>query len=260
MTDSKKIKSVNIICIKWGEYYTSDDVNKLFRATTRNFKEHSVNFYCFTDRQNGLDTAINICDLPNLRSDKFAYRKEAGLCDNNLGGLTGQRVIYFDLDSVICGKLDRLIDFMNTDEPYITRDYGRDSDKIGGSNLYSWVVGTLGYIKDHYETNADAVISEFGTASQEFLSAQIIEKYGRLNFYPNEWHISFKKHCLRKWPMNFFLEAKKPCPETLLVNFHGDPKVNDAANGSWSTRLKIPFYKRLYKFTKPTSWIADHWY
>jgi hypothetical protein len=145
-----------------------------------------------------------------------------------LVGLNGQRVIYFDLDSVITGSLDRLIDFMDSDEPYITRDYGRDSDEVGGSNLYSWVVGTLGYIKDYYEHNADAVIEKYGSASQEYLSAKIIEKYGKLNFFPNQWHISYKKHCLRKWPFNFFFEAKRPNEEVLLVNFHGDPKVHDA--------------------------------
>jgi hypothetical protein len=259
MTSTRKTDLVNIISIKWGNYYSPEYVNKLFRAVSRNFSKYNVQFHCFTELAEGIDSEIIIHELPNLRHAKFAYSKEAGLCDDNLGDLKGQRVIYFDLDSVICGNLDRLIDFMDTDEPYITRDYGRDSDLVGGSNLYSWVVGSLGHIKSHYESNANEVIDKFGSASQEYLSAQIIQKFGKLNFFPNEWHLSFKKHCLRKWPANFFLEAKKPCPDVFLVNFHGDPKIHDAVAGTWSTRVKIPFFKKFYKYTKPATWVLKHW-
>ena len=101
-------------------------VNKLFSAVSRNFEKYAVNFYCFTEISENLNPAINVCDLPILKKGKFAYPKEAGLCDDNLGGLTGKE-FYFDLDSVICGNLDRIVDFMHKDEPYITRDYGRDS-------------------------------------------------------------------------------------------------------------------------------------
>lgn len=259
MNTEQQNESVNVICIKWGNYYSAEYVNKLFSAVSRNFEKYSVNFYCFTDISKNLNPAINVFDIPFLKNGKFAYPKEAGLCDDNLGGLTGKRVIYFDLDSVICGNLDRIIDFMHKDEPYITRDYGRDSDDVGGSNLYSWVVGTLGFVKSYYEENADQVIETYGSASQEYLSAKIIQKFGKLNFFPNEWHLSFKKHCLRKWPVNFFLEARRPTKDALLVNFHGDPKIHDAMNGNWSTRIKIPIHKKLYKFTKATSWISEHW-
>lgn len=260
MANNDVSRTVNVICVKWGSYYTADYVNRLYRAVVRNFQHHNVRFFCFTEDPDLLDPRIAIRPLPELKGAKFAYKKEAGLCDDNLGGLHGERVIYFDLDGVICGSLDPLVDFMDTDQPYITRDYGRDSDSVGGSNLYSWVVGTLGYIKDHYEAHSDEVIRQFGSASQEYLSAKIIEKYGSLNFYPNGWHISFKKHCLRKWPLNFFLEAKRPAKDVFLVNFHGDPKIHDAVAGKWTTRLSVPLYKRLYKYTRPVSWVKENWY
>jgi len=260
MPDIATSEIVNVICIKWGSYYSADYVNNLYRAVVRNFKRHEVRFFCFTEHPEGIDPQVVIKPLPELKGAKFAYLKEAGLCDDHLGGLEGQRVIYFDLDSVICGELDRLLDFMTGDQPYITRDYGRNSDSVGGSNIYSWVVGSLGYIKNYYEENSGQVVNQFGTASQEYLSAKIIEKHGSLSFYPNEWHISFKKHCLRKWPMNFLKEARRPGEGVFLVNFHGDPKIHDAVSGSWSTRRKFPLYKRIYKYTKPVSWIKDYWY
>lgn len=259
MSEKATSNPVNVICIKWGSYYSANYVNNLYRAVERNFEKHEVRFFCFTEHAEGLDPNITVKPLPEMKNAKLAYRKEGALCDDHLGGLEGQRVVYFDLDSVICGSLDRLIDFMDTDQPYITRDYGRDSDLVGGSNLYSWVVGTLGYIKDHYEAHSDEVIAEFGSASQEYLSAKIIEKYGSLNFFPNAWHISFKKHCLPKWPLNRFMEARRPGKDVLLVNFHGDPKIHDAVAGIWTTRGEVPFFKRLYKYTRPVSWIKEFW-
>ena len=59
--------------------------------------------------------------------------------------------------------------------------------------------------------------------------------------------------------MNLLKEAKRPDEGVALVNFHGDPKVHDALAGKWSTRLKVPLYKRVYKYTKPVSWIQDYW-
>jgi len=253
-------KTVHVICIKWGEYYQADYVNRLFNAVERNIHNYSLKFYCFTDNAKGLNDAILVKSLPELKDAQCCYLKEAGLCDDNLGGLNGERVLYFDLDSVITGDLDCFISFSEGDVPYITRDYGRDRDDVGGSNVYSWVVGTLGFIKTDYEKNAEEVVRKYGTASQEYLSHGIIEKYGSLNFYPNEWHVSFKKHCLRKWPMNLLKMPKRPRAVTRLVNFHGDPKIHDAQAGVWTTRNKVPLYKRAYKYTKPVKWLEEFWF
>lgn len=251
---------INIITIKWGTYYQADYVNRLFRAICRNTHSYKVNFYCFTEIVTGLDEGITALPLPELKFAKNAFLKEAGLCNDNLGGLNGKRVLYFDLDSVITGDIDSFIEFMKDDVPYITRDYGRDSDSVGGSNIYSWVVGSLGYIKKDYEKNSESILKKYGTASQEYLSDMLIQKYGKLNFYPNDWHISFKKHCLHKWPMNFLKEPKEPDHSVKLVNFHGDPKIHDALIGKWSTRKEVPFFKKIYKYTKPVKWISKYWF
>ena len=75
----------------------------------RNSSYH-INFYCFTEDSNGLHEDIIIKPLPVLHTtkeyqEKYAYRKEAGLCDDELGGLKGQRVFFFDLDMVFISNL-----------------------------------------------------------------------------------------------------------------------------------------------------------
>ena len=103
----------NVICIKWGTSYTAEYVNRLYRMvkanTTRQFS-----FYCFTDNAEGLIPEVTRCPMTVLNvppeENKYSYKKEAGLCDDNLGGLNGQRVFYFDLDTVIVDNIDCFFD------------------------------------------------------------------------------------------------------------------------------------------------------
>lgn len=58
-------KTFNVICIKWGTYYGAEDVNKLCAAIKRN-TSYDVNFYCFTERSEGLNEDIISRPLPVL--------------------------------------------------------------------------------------------------------------------------------------------------------------------------------------------------
>ncbi|MDR2077368.1 MAG: hypothetical protein LBP39_00170, partial [Rickettsiales bacterium] len=191
----------NVVCIKWGnsDYCSARHVNNLFRSVIENTK-YTINFYCFTDNAEGLNDAIVPIALPKVKNlDRVAcniYQKEVGLCENNLANLEGQRVLYFDLDTVIVGNIDSFFELPKNDEFYIIEDWSHRGGIVGQASCYSWVVGTLGYIKSHFEEFYDEVYKTFGTASQEYLSSKIVEKYGKLNFWPNAWCRSFKLHCL----------------------------------------------------------------
>jgi len=104
--DHMKKEIKNVICIKWGTAYDAEYVNKLKNMIQRNTSKFQIDFYCFTDDTNGLDSDVITKPLPTLDTKdeyltKYAYRKEAGLCDDHLGGLEGERVFFFDLDDSI---------------------------------------------------------------------------------------------------------------------------------------------------------------
>lgn len=259
MTNTK-----NVICIKWGSssYYSAKHVNNLFRSVVENTK-YGINFYCFTNNTEGLDGAIVTRALPALKNlDRVGcniYQKEVGLCDDNLSGLGGQRVLYFDLDTLAVGNLDSFFELPKDDEFYIIKDWDHRNGRIGQASCYSWVVGTLGYIKSYFEEFYDEVYRNFGTASQEYLSYKVIEKYGKLNFWPEPWCRSFKLHCLPN-PLiplvRRFRMAKIPAGARIIC-FHGRPKADDAMKGLWPEKS---WYKRiLYKHLKPVSWLSDYW-
>ena len=265
------MKKVNVITIKWGKKYSTEDINKLASAIKRN-SSYQIDFYCFTEYADGLSEDIIVWPLPRLNvcaAHLYAnYRKAAGLCDDNLGNLAGQRVFFFDIDSLIMGNLDELFDYPDGDKFYVINDWahrtGKKANKVGQASCYSWVVGTLGYIKDYYEAHAQEVIDKFGTATQQYVSAKIIEKDGSLNFWPEEWFKSFRFHCIPRPMLRWFVTPKIPQDKGLkMIAFHGYPNISDAIEGIWcsdKTDKKYPRgLKKLYKHIRPTLWIKEYW-
>lgn len=252
----------NVICIKWGSAYSENDVNVLYNMVSRNLHNYMLKFYCFTDNSNGLNKSIIAKPLPvmNMKKEdcRYAYQKEAGLCDDDLGGLKGQRVLFFDLDVIITGELDCFFDYANNDDFVIINDWNTKGNHIGQASCYSWQVGTLGYVKKYFEENHKQVIAKFGTASQEYLSFKVIEQRGALKFWPEEWCRSFKVHALPAWFLRPFVEPRLPKGAKILA-FHGHPKIDEAIDGVWS-KHGVPFFKRLYKTIRPAPWIKNYWY
>jgi hypothetical protein len=257
---------VHVVCIKWGKAYAPEYVNKLYSMVKRN-TSFDVDFHCFTDDAEGLTPDIRVHPLPVLDTQeeyktKYAYRKEAGLCDDNLGGLKGKRVFFFDLDVVIVDNLDELFSYPKDEGFYIIKDWNSKSNRVGQASCYSWVVGTLGYVKEYYEKHPKEVVDRYFTASQEYLSDKVIEKFGKLNFWPEKWFCSFRFHCMPKFgPLRHFIEPKIPKWEGLkVIVFHGVPNPDEAVRGEWKLKKRSDRWKRLYKVCKPTTWIEKYWY
>lgn len=261
MPPSTTPQEANVICIKWGERYPADYVNRLYRMV----KRHTTvpfTFYCFTEIDAGLDPAIIVRPLPELNvapeDNRYAYRKEAALCQDDLGGLQGQRVLFFDLDVVIVDNIDDLFNFPQGDDFVIINDWNSRGNRVGQASCYSWRVGTLGYVKSYFEAHPKEVVAKYHTASQEFLSDQVVEKEGRLNFWPESWFRSFKLHCLPKGVLRHFIRPAIPAGAKVIA-FHGSPKPHEAIAGKWSFEERIPLFKRIYKAVLPTPWIEQNW-
>ena len=258
---------VNVISILWGKKYSEKDVNRLHGMIGRNTKR-SVRFHLFSNEDlPELAPSIIKHSEPGLKTQaqhaQYNYRKEAGLCDDSLGNLEGERVFFFDLDVIIMEEIDSLFDYPKDDCFYIINDWNTKGDHVGQASCYSFVVGTLGFVKRYFEENAEAVIDRFGTASQEYLSDQVIQKYGQLNFWPKQWCQSFRFHCLPWAPLRHFKIPQKPLSGTKVLAFHGHPDLNDAVNGTWGRpgeRKSANGWKKIYKHCLPTPWVSEYWH
>lgn len=258
---------VNIISILWGSAYSEEDVNNLYSMIRRN-TSFPIAFHLFSDEPlPALAPEIIRHPEPRMRiapeHNRYAYRKEAGLCDDTLGGLAGQRVFFFDLDVLIMDNLDDLFTYPEGDGFYIINDWNTRGDHVGQATCYSFVVGTLGFVRETFEADPEPIIRQFGTASQEYLSAMVIRKYGKLNFWPDAWFRSFRFHCLPFPLFRYFLTPAPPSKGTKVLAFHGHPDIQDALAGRWSppdSRKAARGWKKLYKACRPTPWIRDYWH
>lgn len=252
----------DVICIKWGTKYDAADVNRLRAMVAAHLHRHKLRFHCFTDDPRGLDPEIRVHPLPPLHlSDpadlKHGYRKEAGLCADDLGGLTGRRVLFLDLDVVITGPLDDLIAYPRGDEVVMIDDWNSPSRPIGQASCYSWRVGTLGAIKRDFEARPREIVARYGTNCQAWLSGQVRARGHTLRFWPAAWCRSFKVHALPHWTLRRWVEPRLP-RDCRVLAFHGEPKMADALAGRWSS-AGVPWFKRIYKTLRPTPWLADYW-
>lgn len=258
------MKDVFVITIKWGTLYNHDDINRLYKMIKKQTK-YNLHFYCFTDNGEGFLPEIIVKPLPKVNVKKeqlpYAYQKEVGLCRDDLadGELTGKRVLFFDLDVVLLKNIDEFFDLPKNDEFYTIKDWKQNDGTVGNASVYSWKVGTLGYVVKDFEERPEYYVKKFFTASQEYLSEKVIEKYGKLNFWPKEWCVSFKVECLPCWPVRLFKTPKLPDEKrNKILCFHGQPKIDDAIEGKWLLKGHKSAWKRIYKTLKPCSWIKKY--
>lgn len=95
---------LNIVCIKWGNKFTSAHVNVLYRSVKHRLKDDH-NFVCFTDNAKDLDPGIDVRPLWNdFATMKGNYRKLKLYSEEILSSLN-YNVIFLDLDTIVSGTL-----------------------------------------------------------------------------------------------------------------------------------------------------------
>ena len=142
----------NVICMKWGDKYSSDYVNILFNMVSRNLK-NPFKFVCFTDDATGIDPRVETFDLPSLNLPNNIPERgwlKLTTFSKNLADLQGQ-ALFLDLDVIVTGSLDELFEIEG--EFFIIKDFIR-RDSTGNSSVYRFEIGkhedVLTYFKNNF--------------------------------------------------------------------------------------------------------------
>lgn len=247
---------VNIVCMKWGTMYGPEYVNRLYGMVARNL-HRPFQFYCITDQNRGIRQEVLCRELPDFTPPPIArgpWRKLL-MFQRNLFDISG-KTMFLDLDIVIVGPLDRFFDFSDKFAVRHEFDKKKENEPYGNTSMYVFEAGSCPEIYEEYLKDPVSIHKKYYTAEQEYVTRTLYGS-GKLEFLPNTWIVSFKEHCLPPLPQRWWKSAELPQGASILA-FHGRPLPEDAIKGEWPLQGK-PFFKRIYKYTRPCPWLNEYW-
>ena len=237
-----------IVCMRWGDRFPVDYVNRLYRGAMRNVVR-PTRFIAFTDDATDLDSGVEPREIPAIRLPEKGlggspWRKLA-LWSPDIG-LTGD-LLFLDLDVVVVGSLDPFFDY----EPgklAIVRDWG--ARESGNSSVMRLPAGGAPHLVERFERDP---LEQRRLYSNE--QVYLCRESGLpLAFWPREWAPGFKAMMLPRFPFNLVQNVILPEAARVVV-FTGHPRPHEALRGEWPAAG----WKKLYKRVRPVGWLADHW-
>ncbi len=99
---------MNIICLKWGNKFSHEHVNRLYRMVCKNF-HGDFNFICHTENANEIDRNVIIQPLPDYDLEKWWWKLTLFEYPTKVPSL------FLDLDIVIQKDITHLKDYVVED-------------------------------------------------------------------------------------------------------------------------------------------------
>lgn len=198
---------LHIVCVQSGNYQErgAQYVNILFDSVRRNLADgFEGEFVCFTDNADRLDIGIVARELPEgVRGwwNKLYLFKD-GLFPK------GDRILYFDLDTVITGRLDEIASYDGN--LAILRDWYEP--QIVNSSVMAWRSGDYGHIWHNWLA---AGKPDYLGGDQEWIRRQTISPIILQDVFP-ELFVSYK-----------LIGGRIPDKASVCC-FHGTPRPHQA--------------------------------
>ncbi len=247
-----------IACIKWGNKYSPEYVNRLFDGVRRHL-DGDIAFTCMTDDPSGLHPDIRAIPIPVEPFDeavtetlKTSARKGAlrkvSLFKPGAVAQSGP-ILGFDLDVVITGDLSDLFTVspgkicMRHD--WLAKRRGRPD---GHGSVFRFDPSRHGFLYTEFVKDPVNWMQKANVSEQKYTS-MIAQEHGEFAYFPDDWIASFKRDAMRVPPLNYLMEPRLP-QNARVMCFHGSPKMEEAVEG----------YKGgVLRHTRPASWLRDLW-
>ncbi len=251
--------TTNCICIKYGNRYGPEYVNRLHSGLRRN-SESDIRLVCMTDDRTGIHPEIEVVPLADepfhqrmfTKMEKEGwqapYRKVSLYRPDLVPDLDGP-LILFDIDVVVVGNIDVLRDYA-PGKVCMRRSWDRHpgTPQLGHGSVEKFEPKLHGYIYEALARDPEGSLV-FGHGYEQIFTSRTAEKAGDFEPFPDEWIASFKYDCRPMRPLNMFLPPRLP-PEARVVCFHGAPKMHEAVAGYYADPLHM---------TRRADWLTEAW-
>jgi hypothetical protein len=242
--DTGESPMLNIVCLKWGEKYGAEYVNRLYAGVRRN-TTHDFRFWCFTEHAQGICPEITVLDLP-MRYGLHTWWNKIWLFSPANGLPSDQQVLYIDLDTLIVSNIDDIMQVDQVPDIVLLRDFyqgiARTAGDIG-SGIMSWRQGQYTDIWHEFIQDPEAAIgSVHPHGDQAWIAQHVRSWYHWQDLFPDRV-VSFKVHCAQGLP-----------PTAGVVCYHGRPTIPESV--TMSTDHGTAFKKW---HVEAAPWVLDHW-
>jgi len=223
---------VNFVCVNVGPAYPMAYVEILRDMVLRNASnmEAPCAWFCLTDRPDELPEGVNAIPAPD---DLPGWWAKVALFSPDMPWDRGDRIVYFDLDVAITGRLEDLVERKG-----IIRDWGWP---CYNSSVMVWDHGEHSEVWDLFDPTIQTrspgpLISEALPPKDQINGGdqEWITEIGGWTPFPADWCVSYRMHA-QAWPPN----ASK------VVVFHGQPKPADITEGWVPNVWKVGGYTSL---------------
>lgn len=257
--EAQRQRTANVICIKWGDRYGAEWVNRLYGMVVRN-TSWKIRFVCFTDDPTGIRKEVECRPLPAGTLDMLAAAgkqwRKLSLMEKGLGDLTGM-TLFLDLDLLVVGSLDDL--FTCPGRFLITREWKHPELGYGNSSVFRFFIGEESYVLDKFRaTPADDLKHIYGDKEQNFLSKAVEQ----VEFWPSAWCLPFSGGCApRNRVLRYLSTPVRPTGARIVV-FFGSITPRSAMLGRHEPGKrgvrprKLRLTERRFR---PAEWIGEVW-
>lgn len=199
----------NIVCLKVGQAFSADYVNKL-RVQVANNVTLPYRFICLTDDPTDVIADCLPVDpwLPKWWGKLTVFKKDPY-------GLTG-KILFIDLDTIIVDNIDALLTYPS--DLCLLKDFTKP-DKYG-SGIFLLTVGAHTEVWDNFSDSVMEMSHFRLYGDQAWIQAQV----KKAETWPTDWCVSYKLHARTEIPQN----AKVVC-------FHGKPRPHEVIG--WPERF-----------------------
>jgi hypothetical protein len=225
-----------VVCVLWGDKFSLDYVYNLKAMVERNTTV-PFRFVCYSDRN------IPGVEIVRLKPGFDGWWNKLQMFDPAMK--VGDHVLYFDLDTVITGNIDWLMNynvwFMGIEDVGASNPWQPHLRNVLQTGVMTWDHDANSHIYLDFIMNYDRIKNQF-RGDGEYLNTKVNPYYRKLLQHVFPGKLKSYKYDIYPGP---------PREDVSIVCFHGRPSIIQAMEETVVTPV------RAYE---PQKWIKDYWY
>ena len=228
---------ITVACVFWGDKFSEDYVYNLKSMVERNTTVPHQ-FVCFSDRElEGIKTVKLIPGYEGWWNKMQMFNTDFRL---------GNRVVYLDLDTLIVGNIDWLLEydgmFMGIEDLGSVNEHQPELKGRLQSGVMSWDYRLNSHLWNRFTSSGE---SQRYRGDGEYLN-HIVPKYQR-DFIQKKYKGKLKSY-------KYQVYSEGITDDLSIICFHGRPSIPQAMTETVTTG-----WKNSGKTYEPQDWIKDYW-